>query len=220
MPYHPTLTSSSLHHSFHQWTALFYHNLQCHLNDHYFRKEWSTVYELWDISVPRKHQPNYRDNWGTTTLWQRYLHQTAIKTRGIVNPFNAELLGTLASPMSDLYEDNSRILAYEQIITREGVVLYWWITPRSCQGHIMVISRSNSQKYWKYPLFQPPSPGIQQWGCKCAQEFSIKRINNTPYPEHVFITFWCRYLCHRVVDVIFEFTQGKDEEALNAMERH
>ena len=55
----------------------------------------------------------------------------------LINPFNAELLGTLASPplnswrggggrwykkseyfvMSDLYEDTSRILAYEQIIT-------------------------------------------------------------------------------------------------------
>ena len=24
------------------------------------------MYELWDISVPRKHQANDRDNWGTT----------------------------------------------------------------------------------------------------------------------------------------------------------
>ena len=42
-----------------------------------------------------------------------------------------------------LYEDTNRILAYEQIITSEGVVLYWWM---SCQGHIEVISRSKLQK--------------------------------------------------------------------------
>ena len=24
------------------------------------------MYELWDISVPRKHQADERDNWGTT----------------------------------------------------------------------------------------------------------------------------------------------------------
>ena len=57
-----------------------------------------------------------------------------------MNPFNDELLGTLASPplnscgeglkkaeyfvMSDLYEDISRILAYEQIITWEEL----WFT--------------------------------------------------------------------------------------------
>ena len=31
MPYHPTLTPSSVHHSSHRWTALFLH---CHLNVH------------------------------------------------------------------------------------------------------------------------------------------------------------------------------------------
>ena len=55
--------------------------------------------------------------------------------------------------MSDLYEDTSRILANEQIITLEGVVLYRWITPRSCQGYIKVISRSNSQKILRIPTF-------------------------------------------------------------------
>ena len=25
-------------------------------------------------------------------------------------------------------------------------------------------------------FFQPPSPGIQRWGCRCAQEFSVKRV--------------------------------------------
>ena len=55
--------------------------------------------------------------------------------------------------MLDLYEDTNRILAYEQIMTWEGVVLYWWITPRSCQGHIKVISRSKSQKILKIPTF-------------------------------------------------------------------
>ena len=40
--------------------------------------------------------------------------------------------------MSDLPEDSSRILAYEQIITWEGVQLYWCITPRSHQGHFKV----------------------------------------------------------------------------------
>ena len=28
---------------------------------------------------------------------------------------------------------------------------------------------------YKSDFFQPPSPGIQRWGCKCAQEFSNKR---------------------------------------------
>ena len=85
------------------------------------------------------------------------------------HPLNAELLGTLASPplnswegggeknkylvMLDLYEDTNRILAYEQIITWEGVVLYWWITPRSCQGHIKVIWRSKSQNFLEIPTF-------------------------------------------------------------------
>ena len=54
--------------------------------------------------------------------------------------------------MSDLSEDISRVLAYEQIITWEGVALYWFITPRSLQGQIKVISSSNWQKYWKCPL--------------------------------------------------------------------
>ena len=44
--------------------------------------------------------------------------------------------------MSDLYEDTSMILAYEQITKWEGVVLYWCIfvlIPRLFQGHIKVI---------------------------------------------------------------------------------
>ena len=45
--------------------------------------------------------------------------------------------------MSDLYEDTSRILTYEQMITWEGVMLYWWITPRSCQGHFKVKLANN-----------------------------------------------------------------------------
>ena len=47
--------------------------------------------------------------------------------------------------MADLYEDISRILAYEHIITWDGVVLHWWITPRSFQGQ-------TRKKYLKYPL--------------------------------------------------------------------
>ena len=80
------------------------------------------------------------------------------------NPFNAEILDTNASPplnpgmgwgkskyfvLSDWSEDTSRILAYEQIITREGAVHYWCITLMSCQGHIKVISGQTGQKYWK-----------------------------------------------------------------------
>ena len=43
--------------------------------------------------------------------------------------------------MSDLSVDTSRILAHEQILTREGegVVLHWCITSRSFQGHIKVL---------------------------------------------------------------------------------
>ena len=28
----------------------------------------------------------------------------------------------------------------------------------------------------------PPPPGIQRWGCKCAQEFSVKRVNASSSP--------------------------------------
>ena len=38
--------------------------------------------------------------------------------------------GTNNFVMSDLYEDTSRILADEQILTYEGFGLYWWITPK------------------------------------------------------------------------------------------
>ena len=35
MPHHPTLTSSYVHHTSPQWTALFFSVLQSHLNDTY-----------------------------------------------------------------------------------------------------------------------------------------------------------------------------------------
>ena len=40
--------------------------------------------------------------------------------------------------MSDLSGYTNSILAYEQIITWEGVVLYWCMTPRLHQGHFKV----------------------------------------------------------------------------------
>ena len=57
--------------------------------------------------------------------------------------------------MSDLSEETSRILAYDQIITWEGVVF--------CQGHIKVISKSSSQKILKIPLLVVQSSTRKDW---------------------------------------------------------
>ena len=76
-----------------------------------------------------------RDNY-TPTIQSDPVLTNSHETRSYraLNPLNAELLGTLASPplnswegggvkkteysvMLDLYEDTNRILAYEQIIT-------------------------------------------------------------------------------------------------------
>ena len=49
--------------------------------------------------------------------------------------------------MTDLAEDTSRILAYGQIITWEGVVFYWCKTPRSFQGHIKLFQGQTCKLY-------------------------------------------------------------------------
>ena len=37
-------------------------------------------------------------------------------------------------------------------------------------------------------FFQSPSPGIQRWGCKCAQDFSVKRVKG-PYVKITKVQF-------------------------------
>ena len=46
-------------------------------------------------------------------------------------------------------------------------------------------------------LFNPPSPGIQRWGCKCAQEFSVKRVK---YQDLQIIVFKLHKYEFEVVD--------------------
>ena len=61
--------------------------------------------------------------------------------------------------------------------------------------------------YYSVFFHPPPSPGIQRWGCKCAQEFSVKRVKNTNSSTDIQVTtsaYWA------FVEMLLPYTTNTD----------